>query len=77
MEKPMENDHERLLLRPAEAADAIGVSRSQVYALLASGDLPCVRIGTSVLVPIDQLKAWIDQHRVEANDAQPQQGTKP
>src|SRR5580692_5410426 len=50
---------ERLLLRPVEAAEAIGVSRSKIYELLASGDLPSVRIGASVRVPVDALRAWI------------------
>jgi excisionase family DNA binding protein len=50
---------ERLLLRPVEAAEVIGVSRSKLYELLASGDLPSVRIGASVRVPVDALRAWI------------------
>jgi predicted DNA-binding transcriptional regulator AlpA len=32
--------NDRLLLRPAEAADAIGVSRSRAYELIADGTLP-------------------------------------
>ncbi len=36
---------DRLLLRPAEAAEAIGIGRSKVYELLASGDLPSIRSG--------------------------------
>jgi excisionase family DNA binding protein len=35
------------------------VSRSKIYELLASGDLPSVRIGASVRVPVDALRAWI------------------
>jgi excisionase family DNA binding protein len=50
---------ERLLLRPVEAAEAIGISRSKIYELLASGDLPSVRIGASVRVPVEALRAWI------------------
>ncbi len=48
---------ERLLLRPIEAAEAIGVGRSKVYELLASGELPSIRIGSSVRVPLDSLRA--------------------
>ena len=51
---------ERLLLRPMEAAEAIGVGRSKVYELLASGALPSVRIGASVRVPVDRLRACVD-----------------
>jgi excisionase family DNA binding protein len=50
---------DRLLLRPVEAAEAIGIGRSKLYALLASGELPSVRIGGSVRVPVDALRAWI------------------
>jgi excisionase family DNA binding protein len=50
---------DRLLLRPVEAAEAIGIGRSKVYELLASGELPSLRIGGSVRVPVDALKAWI------------------
>ena len=37
---------DRLLLRPAEAAELIGVGRSKIYALLAAGALPAVRVGS-------------------------------
>jgi excisionase family DNA binding protein len=50
---------ERLLLRPIEAAEAIGVGRSKIYELLASGELPSIRVGSSVRVPVDALRAWI------------------
>jgi excisionase family DNA binding protein len=35
---------DRLTLRPSEVAEALGVSRSTVYALLASGELPSVSV---------------------------------
>src|SRR5438093_10413669 len=44
---------DRLLLRPTEAADLIGVGRSKVYELIAKGDIPSLRIGSSVRVPVD------------------------
>jgi excisionase family DNA binding protein len=50
---------EKLLVRPAEAAEAIGIGRSKIYELLARGDLPSVRIGSSVRVPVEALRAWI------------------
>jgi excisionase family DNA binding protein len=51
---------DRLLLRPTEAAVAIGISRSKIYELLASGELPSIRIGGSVRIPVDALRKWID-----------------
>ena len=56
---------DRLLLRPAEAAEAIGIGRSKIYQLLASGELPSIRVGSSVRVPVDALRAWIERQIAE------------
>ena len=45
---------EKLLLRPVEAAEVIGIGRSKVYELLSSGELPSIRVGASVRVPVDR-----------------------
>lgn len=50
-----------LMLRPTEAADAIGVSRSKAYELIARGELPSVKVGGCVRVPVDALRQWIDR----------------
>lgn len=48
----------RLLVRPSEAAELIGVSRSKVYELIASGVLPSVRLdgGRLIRVPMAALE---------------------
>ena len=51
----------KLLLRVQEAADALGVSRSTVYALVAEDAIPSVRVDRLVRVPVDRLQRWIDQ----------------
>ena len=51
---------EKMMLRPAEAAEALGVSRSKAYELIAAGDIPSVRIGGCVRIPVDALREWID-----------------
>lgn len=51
----------KLLLRPAEAAEAMGVSRSRAYELIGSGQIPSIRIGGSVRVPLEALRAWINR----------------
>ena len=58
---------EKLLMRPAEAAEQLGVSRSRCYELLKNGQIPSIKIGSSVRVPTGQLKAWIDD-RVEKTE---------
>lgn len=56
---------QKLLLRPGEAADAIGVSRSRAYELIGSGQIPSIRIGGSLRVPVAALRAWIDDKLAE------------
>ena len=51
----------RLLLRPAEVAETIAIGRSKVYKLLATGELPSIRIGGCVRVPVDMLVDWINK----------------
>ena len=52
---------DRLLLRPSEAGEAIGVSRSKAYKLIAAGKIPSVKVAAAFLVPVDGLKAWINR----------------
>jgi excisionase family DNA binding protein len=50
---------EPLLLRADEAAKLLQLSRSKVYAMLQTGELPCVRIGRSVRIAQNSLMAWV------------------
>jgi excisionase family DNA binding protein len=52
---------EPLLLRVDEAAIVLGIGRTKVFEMLASGDLPAIRIGRCVRVPKDRLERWIDE----------------
>ncbi len=52
---------ERMLLRPAEAAELLGIGRSKMYELIAADVIPALRIGGSIRVPVDRLREWIDQ----------------
>jgi excisionase family DNA binding protein len=51
---------QKLLVRPSEAAELLGIGRSKVYQLLADGTLPSVRIGKSVRVPVEKLRGWVE-----------------
>jgi excisionase family DNA binding protein len=65
-----------LLLRPEEAARELGIGRSKAYELIRSGELPVIRIGRSVRIPIEPLKAWINERAaVAANDNGSKEGT--
>lgn len=52
---------EKLLLRPTEVSELVGIGKSKVYELLASGVIPSVRIGKSVRVPANRLRQWIEE----------------
>lgn len=48
---------EPILLRPAEVAALLSLSRSEVYRQIAAGTIPSVRFGRSVRVP----RRWVEQ----------------
>jgi excisionase family DNA binding protein len=50
---------DRMALKPKEAAVLLGIGRSTLYALLAAGVIPSIRIGHAVRVPVDQLNEWL------------------
>ncbi|MBN1856523.1 MAG: helix-turn-helix domain-containing protein [Dehalococcoidia bacterium] len=54
---------ERLLLKPSEVQQELGVGRSKVYEMLACGDLPSVRIGRLFRVSRKALDEWIEQRQ--------------
>jgi excisionase family DNA binding protein len=56
---------DKLLYRPAEVGEAIGVSRARAYELIAAGIIPSIRIGSSIRVPVDALREWVDRQLVD------------
>ena len=48
-----------LLVRPEDAAIALGVSRTKVYELMASGRLSSLKIGRSRRIPVEALTAFV------------------
>jgi excisionase family DNA binding protein len=54
-----EEQVEKLLFSAEEVAGALGIGRSRVYALIASGELPSVRVGKLIRVPAAALRAWL------------------
>ena len=58
----------RLALRPKEAAAALGVSERTLREMLP--ELPHVRMGSRVVIPIDPLREWLlSRSRAEATAA--------
>lgn len=53
-------------LRPAEAAERLGTSRSMIYLLVASGELGAFRLaGKSIRISEAQIEEFIDRMTVE------------
>lgn len=61
---------EKLALRPAEAAAVLGVSRRTVQDWLSRGLLPCKRLGRVVLIPVDELRAWLSRRENQPESSQ-------
>lgn len=56
---------ERTLLRAAEVIESTGLSRSTIYGLIASGELPSVRVGRAIRIPVQGFKQWIERKATE------------
>lgn len=52
-----------LLLSPEEAARLLSIGRTQVFALLSTGDLESVRVGRLRRIPFDACVAFVEQLR--------------
>lgn len=55
-----------ILLRVSEVSRLLGLSRPGIYKLLATNQLPVVRIGKSVRVPAGALDAWVQARTTAA-----------
>ena len=53
----------RLLLKPDEAAAALGISPRLLWTLTKDGKIPCLRLGRAVRYDPRDLRAWIEQHK--------------
>lgn len=50
------------LLRVADVAERLGISRTTAYEMCMTGELPRVKVRTAVRVPERALADWIEQH---------------
>jgi excisionase family DNA binding protein len=55
----------RLLYRPEEAAEALGLSRARLYQLMADGEVGSVKIGTSRRIPAVDLEEYVSRLRAQ------------
>ena len=59
------DNHEVLAVRIGEAARLLSISRSKMYALIRQGQVPAVKIGDSLRVPIADLETWLHDHMTQ------------
>lgn len=58
----------KLLVKVAEAADQLALSRSKVYELIAAGDIAVIKIGKSARIEMRELERFIARMRGEEGD---------
>ena len=51
-----------IAVSPDEAARLAGIGRTTLYAALAKGDLPSIKIGTRRLIRVDAIRDWLAQN---------------
>lgn len=51
----------RVMLTPEQAAEAIGVGRTTMFALIKSGEIESVRIGRLRRVPLASIEAYTNR----------------
>ena len=57
---------EKMALSVKELSEALGISRSQAYALTKLDGFPTVRVSPNrIIVPVHSLKEWLDNERKE------------
>lgn len=56
---------ERLAYRITEFAEALGVSRSKGYEIVASGEVPSIKVGGCRRVPVESARAYIAHQLAE------------
>jgi excisionase family DNA binding protein len=64
----------QMLLRAEEAARALGIGRSKLYALVAAGEIPVIRIGRSTRIPAAALERWVEERTVPGAASSPALG---
>jgi len=51
----------KYFFNPMEVAAALSIGRSRTYEMLATGQIPSIRIGRSIRVPVDLFEKWVEE----------------
>jgi excisionase family DNA binding protein len=60
---------EKILLKPTEAAQVLGIGRSLIYELIAQRKIPSVRLGRCLRIPTVSLNAWLKMEENQRQDS--------
>lgn len=53
----------KMLMKVAEAADQLSLSRSKVYELIAAGDIAVIKVGKSARIEAQELERFVARLR--------------
>lgn len=68
--KPGAPPMSKLLVKPEEASELMGVSRSTIYELMRSGELDSVLIRSSRRIPVAAIERYIERLLNDANEGE-------
>ena len=54
------------VLTPVQLAEYLALGRDKVYALLAAGRIPAVKLGRTYRIPRRALEEWLERQAVES-----------
>ena len=54
------------VLTPAQLAEYLSLGRDKVYAMLAAGELPAVKLGRTYRTPRRALEEWLERQAAES-----------
>jgi excisionase family DNA binding protein len=69
MENPQEVAPQRLLLRIPEVAETLGIGRTKIYEMIATGELPTIRVGRAVRISVSTLQKWVEEREQQGLSA--------
>jgi excisionase family DNA binding protein len=56
---------EKILISPDEGCIALGVGRSTMFKMLASGEIPSIKVGRLRRIPVESLQEWARKQQRE------------
>ena len=68
---------DRLAYSIEDAAVALGLSRSRLYELTAASEIAACKVGKRTIIPVTELTAFLDRHRVASLSGHRAGGAQP